>query len=278
MTDLAEELIGSRVEERLNRRPFCVDKARMTRLNGEFTEVVREFGIAANGDTDRLHKAHSYLLQKPQDLSLELSNAPKGQRRNLGFVSVGDGYLIVVLKTEKLSEKEELTSYGFDTYFLHMIRLTVLDVLRSYLPKRGGLTGLLQVTGWIDKVTSTHVKFCYYNESGHVVFAEVPKERFSQISDLRERTEFLIQTWEEAGKPMCDFLPLTASSETVVTSGIENMLRLAENAFRNSGANGFDEPPPPRDWSDRNEVDSYLEKLKDKYKGIDWAGGGKAKC
>ena len=274
MYNLAEKVIVSRVEERLKRKPFSVDKAKVTELNGEFAEVASYFDITTSEDKSRLWKAHSYLTRRVRDLSLELSDAPKGERRNIGFVPIGSDELVIVLKVERIDEKERLESYGIDTYFLHMIRLTVLDVLRSYLSKPCARAGLLQVTGWIDRVIGDQVRFRYCDEVGDLVFAEVPRQRFEKISNIREDSEFLIQTWEEGDKAMCDFLPITAASEAFLTSGITSILKLAGQAFHGTGLERTDEPPPPNNWSDQTEVDTYIRKLKKKYKGIDWRGGG----
>lgn len=123
--------IANKVEELLKRKPFAVDKVAVGKLWDDVRGIVLDVPMT-KAEGKLLREAPRYLKYAPRSVSLELSGAPKGQRRNIGLVSTEKGYVAVLLKTEKVNEKEKLMNYGMDSYYLHGVRLAIQDVVDNW--------------------------------------------------------------------------------------------------------------------------------------------------
>lgn len=132
MDDLDRVRIAGRVRDQLKRKPFGVDRVEVVTYRDDFKNIFPELTIS-DAERELLKDAPEYLKRYTRGISLELSNSSKSVRRGIGLVPVSE-YVIVVLKVENIAAEEKLLGYSVDMNFLHMMRLTILDIMGKFLP------------------------------------------------------------------------------------------------------------------------------------------------
>lgn len=270
------------LERILRGTPFHVKRLKVvTREGADLGAISNDFELP---DEDRLRLRQCLSWRHEPGVSFITGDSRPTKRRSLGFVSL-DGTVVVFEKEEKCTKRQANRSYVIDGPYLWRVKRVsggVLDL--GITGTRGdGLAHLLQrparelvqtpgVTGWIDEVFDDLVKVRYYDENRQFVFAEIPREKFSRLSVLREDASFRFQIWQGGDFLDYDILPIAPDSKDPPGPTVFESLRtsLAGGRVEEPGA-----PAEPTDWSNREDRDRYLKELEEKFKGADWGRGSR---
>ncbi|MCY2952021.1 MAG: hypothetical protein NTU53_08590 [Planctomycetota bacterium] len=155
-------------------------------------------------------------------------------------------------------------SYVIDSFYLTALKRKMLLLMEPET---------VDLLGWIDKVHDDLVNISYQDEAGHLVYADVPRDWFHRFHDLGEGSQFVIQTWEEAGEPRCEFLPVADSDPARSRSAAARAIQRFEHSHKKLPMPDPDHPAKPKDWSNPDEVLRYYKALDERYKNIDWGRG-----
>lgn len=228
----------------------------VSREHADLRAIASDFELA-DEDGERLPACLSWRYEP--GVSFITKESQPTFRRSLGFVGL-KGTVVVFEKEQHCSSEEAERSFVIDSRFLRAVKLLIKKVLD------------LEVTGWIEEVFDDIVKVCYYDENAQFVFADIPREKFSELPDLRNGTHFRFQIRQEGDFPEYDILPVRSDDRGAPRPSLREFLRLglASEKLEEAG-----EPTEPTNWSDAHEVNRYLGKLEEKYKGTDWGRGSR---